>query len=266
MIAPGLVREAADQRQKDVALLLQLLLQRRQRRLRRRHFGLLRQHIGSGGAADFELMAHDVELVGLRLDDVERRLDLAAQRGFRNSRRHHVRGERQIGRLELEALIFGKRLRRLDLPPLAAEDIGRIGDVHRGLEQIEDGRRAGLAECRGRELLARGGSVGVDRRQQLAGLRVKVFLGLPQRRLRRLQARVGLQRFGDQAVEFLRMKNLPPLARNVASHIELLRRATGDIDGSRCRGVGFGRIAADRRGWRRLKVGSDRARGKRQKR
>ena len=46
---------------------------------------------------------------------------------------------------------------------------------------------------------------------------VEIFLRLPQRRLRGLQVRIGLQRLGDQAVEFAGMEHLPPLAGNVAA-------------------------------------------------
>ena len=50
-----------------------------------RDFRLLRQHIGLGSGTDGELIAHDIELIGLGLDDVERGLDLAAQRCFRDA-------------------------------------------------------------------------------------------------------------------------------------------------------------------------------------
>ena len=212
-----------------MVLLLQLLLQRRQRRLRRRHLRFLGQHVGAVGGADFELIAHDFELVGFRLDDFLRRLDLAAQRSFLDRRRHHVGGERQVGRFELEALILGKRRVGLDLSPLAAEHVGRIGDVHGGLVEVENGRRAGQAEFRRRELLTGDGAGGVDTRQQFAGGGVEVLLRLPQRRLRGLKVRIGTQRFGDQRVDLLRMEHLPPLGRNVAADDELLRRAAGDV-------------------------------------
>ncbi len=74
-----LIRKAADQRQQHMVLLLQLLLQRRQCRLRRRHLRFLSQYVGTVGGADYELIAHDFELVGFRLDDFLGRLDLTAQ-------------------------------------------------------------------------------------------------------------------------------------------------------------------------------------------
>ena len=153
MVVPRLIREVADQRQQDMMLLFQLLLQRRQRRFRGRHLGFLRQHVGAVGGAGLELVAHDHKLVAFRLDDLLRRLDLAAQRSLLDGGRHDVRGQRQICRFKLEALILGERGVRLDLPPLAAENVGRIGDIHRGLIQGKDLRRTGLAEFRRRELL-----------------------------------------------------------------------------------------------------------------
>ena len=59
MIVARIVGEAADQRQQHVALLLELLLQRRQRRLRVRHFRLLGQHVGARRGAGIELIVHD---------------------------------------------------------------------------------------------------------------------------------------------------------------------------------------------------------------
>ena len=211
-------------------------------------------------------MAHDIELIGFRLDDVSRRFDLAAQRGLLDGRRHHIGGQGQIGRFEFEALIIGERTGRLDLPTLAAEYVGCIRDIHRRLKQIENRRRAGRSEFGGRELLALGGRVGVYRRQKLAGLGVEVFLGLPQRGLGGLQARIGDERFGDQAVEFLGAEDHPPFARNVAADIEFLRHAARDIGRRRRCRLGFRRDAGD--GWirRRRKIGADRAGGQGQQR
>ena len=189
--AAVLVRKAAGQRQQQMPLLRQLLLQRRQGGLRLRQLGFLRQHVGLGDAAEVELLLNETELIGFRLDDLLRGLDLAAQRDLLDRGRHHVRGQRQVGGLELEALILGLRGAAFDQPPLAAEHVGRIGDIHGRLEEIENARRAGPAEGRGRELLAGGRAVGIDIGQQHAGLGVEILLRLPQRRLRGLQARIG---------------------------------------------------------------------------
>jgi hypothetical protein len=125
------------------------------------------------------LIAHHGELVALRFDDVLRRLDLGAQRRFGDRRRHHVRCERQIGRLQFEPLILRQRCAGLDLASQATEDVGRVRDVHGGLVEIESLRSSGQAEFRRRELLARGRAVRIDVRQQPAGLGIEVFLGLP---------------------------------------------------------------------------------------
>ena len=246
----------ADQRQQHVVLLLELLLQRRQRRLRRRHLGFLRQHVGAGGGADIELIAHDDELVGFGLDDLLRRLDLAAQRGFLDSGRHHVRGQRQIGRLEFEALIFGKRGIGLDLPPLAAEHVGRIGDIHGGLVEIEDVRRAGQAEFRRRELLARGGGVGVNvGNSSPAGRRGSPWPAT--KRLARLAGsdwRAALRRSVRRFPSNERPSTTRPECRG---RCRTLRRAAGDVGRSRRRRLRFGRVAADRRRRRRREVGTD---------
>ena len=223
-ISPAVVRKTTDQRQQYVVLLFQLLLQRRQRRLRGRHFRLLRQHVGARGGADIELIVDDAELIGFCLDDVERRVDLSAQRSLLDGGRHDVRGQCQISRFELEALIFGLRLRRLDLPPLTAEYVGRIGDVYRSLVQIEDRRIARPAECRRRELLPLRRRVGIGHWQELAALDVKILLCLPQRRLGRLKARIGLQGFGDQTVELLGVKHRPPLTGNIAARCRTFAR------------------------------------------
>jgi hypothetical protein len=57
------VGETPGQCQQHVVLLLQLLLQRRQGRLRGRDLGLLGQHVGAGGGTDIELVLHHGELV-----------------------------------------------------------------------------------------------------------------------------------------------------------------------------------------------------------
>ena len=124
MLAPRLVRKVADQSKQHMMLLLELLFQRRQRGLRGRDFRFLRQHVGAVGGAGLELIAHDVELVALGLDDLLGRLDLPAQRRFLDRRRYDIRGQRQIGRFKLEALIFGERRVRLDLPPLPPNTSG----------------------------------------------------------------------------------------------------------------------------------------------
>ena len=148
VIAMWFAGESADQGEQHVMLLLELLLQRRQARLRGRHFGLLGQHIGLCRGTDIELVLHDDKLIALDLDDIEGRRDLAAQRRFLHRRGQHIRGQCEIGRLQFEALIVGLRRRRLDLAALAAKHVRRVGDVDGGLVQIEKVRAARLTECR----------------------------------------------------------------------------------------------------------------------
>ena len=215
---------------------------------------------GAGGGAGLELIVYDFKLVAFRLDDFLGRFDLAAQRGFLHRRRHHVRGQRQIRRFEFEVLVFGERRVRFDQPPLAAKYVGRVRDVHSGLVEIEDLRRTGQAEFRLRQRLTREGAGGGDARQQLAARRIQILLGLPQCRLRGLQVRIGVERFGNQRVDLLGMEHLPPLARNIAAHGELLRRAAGNIGGGGGGEGRIGRVAADRRRRRRGEIRTHRAR------
>jgi len=81
--------------------------------------------------------------IGLDLDDRLGRGDLAAQRGEVDRRDDHIGGERQVGRLELIALIFCLRGLRLDGAPRTAEDVGRVGDVERGRRDAIVERRSG---------------------------------------------------------------------------------------------------------------------------
>ena len=136
----------AGERGELIARLRQLLLQRRQRRAGLRKLRLLGQHVGLRGAAQREALPHQVQLLRLVLDDVLRRGDLAAQRGLLHRGNHHVRGQREIGRLELEALILRLRRERFDLPPRAAEHVRRVRDVQRRRDQAERRVRVGLAE------------------------------------------------------------------------------------------------------------------------
>ena len=139
VIARGFVRKMADQRQQHVALLLELLLQRRQRRLRRRHLRFLgaarrrawrrRHRIDCAPPSSWSLSA----LMMSRVASIWPRSEASCTAAVTT-----LDGQRQIGRLELEALILGERRVGFDLPPLAAEHIGRVGDIHRRLVEIED--------------------------------------------------------------------------------------------------------------------------------
>src|ERR1700728_4815961 len=147
-------------------------------------------------------MAHYLELLTFRLENIIGRIDLAAQRGLLYGRRNDVGREREIGGLEFEALILRERAGCFDLSPLGAKDVRCIRNAHSGLIQMEDGSRPRQAKTRWRELLARGLRIRVHRRKEFAALGVEVLLGLPQGRLRRLNARIGTQGLGNKTVEF----------------------------------------------------------------
>eukprot|EP01032_Pedospumella_encystans_P027033 gene27033-30560_t len=75
-------------------------------------------------------------LVGL--DDALGDRELPAQQRLLDRGRHQVRGQREVGGLELVVLHPRLRLEALELPSLAAEDVGRIADRElRGVEVVE---------------------------------------------------------------------------------------------------------------------------------
>ena len=123
-----LVGQPAGQGGEQVALLGQCLLQRRQGRLDLGEGGLLGGDVGAGHRAQARLAVQDVERVALGGDDALGRLDLGAQRGFEDRRRHDVGGERQIGAFELEALRLGQRVEQFDLPAVGAPQVEIVGE------------------------------------------------------------------------------------------------------------------------------------------
>ena len=260
-LAAILVRRAADQAHQLVALLGELLLQRRQRRagLGQRRF--LGQHVGARGAAQVELAAHHAERVLEDADDVLGGVDLRLQRGEVDRRDHDVGGERQIRRLELEALHLGQRLLRFDLAAHAAEHVGRVGDVERGRgDAVHDGRtRLALRRQRGELLLAL--AVGRKRREQRALLGIKVLARLAERCLRGVDVGIGLQGFLDQRVELRRVEERPPFAGDVHGGHEALRRAAGAAGRAGLRRQRFGRVAGGRGLGGPLEVGTGAAAG-----
>jgi len=124
-----LAGEAAGKRGELITLLRQLLLQRWQRGARLRQCRLLGQHVGLRRSAKDKALTHHAKLIGLILDDVLGGGDLAAQRCLLNGGNHDVRGQREIRRLELEALIVGLRQQGFDLPSRAAEHVRCIGNI-----------------------------------------------------------------------------------------------------------------------------------------
>ena len=142
VLAPVLVRQAADQCHQLVALLRKLALQRRQGAARLFQRRLLRQHLDARRAAQVELASHQAEQVGRDPDRLFGGGDLRLQRREIDGGGHDVRGQGQIGRLELEALILYLSSLRFDRPPHAAEDVEGIGDAERGGTYRIDRRRA----------------------------------------------------------------------------------------------------------------------------
>ena len=88
-----------------MALLRELPQQRRQRLLDLGERRLLRYHVGLRDLAGGELSAQQPQDVGRDLDQLSRRIDLAAQRGLLHRRDHDVRRQGQIRGFELKALI-----------------------------------------------------------------------------------------------------------------------------------------------------------------
>ena len=139
------IGKAAGESDQQVALLRQLLLQRRQRLLDLRQRGLLRHHVGFGNLAGGELGPEQTKEIGRELDDGFRRVDLAPQRSFLHGGEDEVRRQGQVGRFQREALVVGLGLQRLDVPPRAAEYVRRVGHQHLAGKQVENGRKPELA-------------------------------------------------------------------------------------------------------------------------
>src|SRR5580698_5871676 len=97
-------RQAAAQRDEEIALLRKLLLQWRQGLFDLRQRGLLSDNIGLGDVAQLVLLLQQRKNVGLDLDDAVRGGNLAAQRSLLHGRAGEVRRQCQVCRLEREAL------------------------------------------------------------------------------------------------------------------------------------------------------------------
>ena len=88
-------RQLPGKRRQEIALLRQLLLERRQQLLGLRECGILRQHVGLRRLTEARTGACRIsEKMPLDRDDALGRLDLAAQRGFLDRRGHDVAGQR----------------------------------------------------------------------------------------------------------------------------------------------------------------------------
>ena len=224
------VGKGAGQRRQQIPLLGERLAQRRQRRPDLRQGGFLRRHFAAVGVARFELLAEDVEHLGVDGNELVGGVDLAAQRGLGNGGERHVRGERQIGRLDLKALRVGLRRERLDGAAVETPDVEGIRHLDlRGMEREDVGARRRDWCQRGGGALVGWIEVGLDQRKEFTLLSVHLFSGCAQRRYRRLQRRIVVQRTLDQGVERGRFESGPPSLGDVTAFDETLRLASRRI-------------------------------------
>ena len=126
----------ASQQPQQVAFDLQLFPQRRQRRLGLRHQRFLREHVSLRGAAEFEFVAHNGQLVALVLYQLQGRGNLTAQRSLLNRGGDHVGRQSEIRRFQLKALVILLRPIRFYLPSDAAEYVERVGNADTGVEKV----------------------------------------------------------------------------------------------------------------------------------
>jgi hypothetical protein len=117
-------RQMPGQRGQLIAGLMQLLVQGRQRASSCRERGILRIHIGLRDGAQLEFAAHDIQRFTLQGNHMLRGGDLRSQTGFLDGRRDHIRGQGQVGGIELIAARLGLRGQRLHRPSIRAEHIG----------------------------------------------------------------------------------------------------------------------------------------------
>ena len=130
-LARSFARIGAGQRRQEVALLRQRLAQRRQCRLGLRQRRRLHGDVAAVAQTLIQPALQEVEHFAIDRDQLIGGLDLAAQRRLGNRRDYHVRCQRQISRLDLEALHDGQsRLldrRAVPAPPVAP---GRVSFVN----------------------------------------------------------------------------------------------------------------------------------------
>src|SRR5258708_8814491 len=155
-LAVARIGKPTRQGRQQAALLLKLILERRQGRLSRRKVRLLREHVRPRHAAEVELPAQYFKLLTLALDDVLRCLDLAAKRRLLDRCGDDIGGQRQKGGFNLEPLIIGLCLARLHSTPLSSPAVECIVKIHRPVSQAEEERRPAPPELGGRYLLAGG--------------------------------------------------------------------------------------------------------------
>ena len=76
------------------------------------------------GIADAVLVAQNIQRLPVDADDFPGGVDLRPRRGLLQRRGYHVGGKRDVGRLQLEALVVGLRLQRFDLRRLRPNTSG----------------------------------------------------------------------------------------------------------------------------------------------
>ena len=224
-----------------VARLGQGFFQPRQRRARLGDLGALAEHAGARDGARGELALNHGELLFLQTQDFAGGLQLRAQRRLPYRRGHDIGGQGQVGRLDLEALVVHAGRESFQGAPVAAEQIHRVTHVHAGREQVVRGQaRTGQR----RVTFTFGVELRAHRRVlEAASGRVQGFLRLAQCRLRRRHRGAVLQRRTDQPVQWLGVKDRPPLCGQVLGVDEALRCAGGPRGRGGLRGLRCGRVA-----------------------
>ena len=104
----------------------------------------LRRHVGLADGAELETLLQDVELLRIGGHEASRDLYLLGIGGVGDRRGDHIRGQREIGGLELEALVLGRRRVALDGSDRLAEHIGREGNGDIRVEKRVAKRRRGV--------------------------------------------------------------------------------------------------------------------------
>ena len=131
-----LVRKPSGQDGQKVALLGELLAQRRQRGGDLRELRFLRGDIQPAGIAFGILVAQDLQHVGVDVDELAGRVDLRLQCCLLDRRDHHIGGQRGVRRDHLESNRLRLRLHRFHGAAVQAEHIGHIRDADLRGEQL----------------------------------------------------------------------------------------------------------------------------------
>ncbi len=238
----------------------ELLFERRQGGAGLSELRLLREHRGLGNRPQFELPFHQRQLFALGRQHVVGGGDLGAKRGFLDGGGRQVRGQRQIGRLVLKALVIDLGGQAFELPPRGAEQVEGVGDVDRGIKQAELLARS--AEGSAGDALAGGPQAGIDAGvEQGAARRPKILPRFAQGGLGCAERRVLLQPLFDQRIESGGAKQCPPLGSELPGKGEALGGAPLDRGARRLLRERRGGVGLDGGGRRRPEIGADHAPG-----